>query len=111
MWTSTKNRFNDSDICGILLCIDDVNRLKTVKLDGCVIITGSGLKPLMSSTMLEQIDLDGSATKVTNSLFFKLSVIPILTSINVTSLADPQGTYSCQKRFVSDQAPLGYIFV
>ena len=51
------NRLTDDDIGGALVCIDAVNRLKKLKLTGCVNIKGTGLKPLRGSTVLEQMDL------------------------------------------------------
>jgi hypothetical protein len=54
---SLANRLTDDDIGAALVCIDAVNRLKKLKLTGCVNIKGTGLKPLRGSTVLEQIDL------------------------------------------------------
>ncbi len=80
-------KLSDDDIRGVLICIDGVNRLHTIRLDGCVNITGSGLDPLMGSTMLRTIDL--SLTKLDSVSYWieptpKLSeesIIPILRSI------------------------------
>ncbi|KAL7537536.1 hypothetical protein ACHAXR_007895 [Thalassiosira sp. AJA248-18] len=44
-------------MCGVLACIDAGNHLQTLKLAGCVNITGRGLEPLRGSLVLEQIDL------------------------------------------------------
>ena len=50
-------RLTDDDISSVLLCIDAVNKLKTLKLTNCLQITGTCLEPLRGSTMIEQIDL------------------------------------------------------
>ena len=50
-------RLSDRDIKAVLLSIDAVNKLKTLKLTNCIKITGAGLEPLRGSTMIEQIDL------------------------------------------------------
>lgn len=47
------NKLTDDDIGGALICIDAVNRLKSLKLTGCVNIKGTGLKPLKGSKVLE----------------------------------------------------------
>jgi len=47
----------DEDIEKVLICIDAVNRLKTLKLTNCIHITGAGLEPLRGSVIIEQIDL------------------------------------------------------
>ncbi|KAL7537395.1 hypothetical protein ACHAXR_008867, partial [Thalassiosira sp. AJA248-18] len=54
---SLASRLTDDDIRGVLACINASNRLKTLKLAGCVNITGRGLEPLRGSVVLEQIDL------------------------------------------------------
>ena len=55
------------DICGcsltddcirwVLLAIDGVNKIKSLKFTNCTEITGIGLQPLTGSTVLERIDL------------------------------------------------------
>eukprot|EP00984_Skeletonema_dohrnii_P007875 scaffold2901_cov91-Skeletonema_dohrnii-CCMP3373.AAC.19 len=50
-------KLSDGDICAVLICIDAVNRLKTLKLTNCINISGAGLEPLRGSTIIEQIDL------------------------------------------------------
>ena len=79
-------KLSDDDIRGVLICIDGVHRLHTIRLCGCVSITGSGLDPLMGSTMLRTIDL--SLVTRTESpeiepepALSEASVIPILKSI------------------------------
>ena len=47
----------DSDIEGVLLCIDAVNNVKRLKLTNCIKITGTCLEPLRGSAVIEQIDL------------------------------------------------------
>ncbi len=79
-------KLSDDDIRGVLICIDGVYRLHSIRLCGCVSITGSGLDPLMGSTMLRTIDL--SLVTRTESpeiepepALSEASVIPILKSI------------------------------
>ena len=50
-------RLSDKDISAVLMCIDAVNNLKTLKLTNCLGITGACLEPLRESTMIQQIDL------------------------------------------------------
>jgi hypothetical protein len=47
----------DEDIRWILLATDGVDKIKSLKFTNCIGITGSGLQPLMGSTVLERIDL------------------------------------------------------
>jgi len=47
----------DDDIRWVLQAIDGVTKIKSLKLTNCIGITGSGLQPLMGSTVLERIDL------------------------------------------------------
>ena len=47
----------DDDVRWILLAIDAVNNVKSLKVTNCVGITGAGLEPLRGSTVLERIDL------------------------------------------------------
>ncbi|KAL7536281.1 hypothetical protein ACHAXR_007041 [Thalassiosira sp. AJA248-18] len=53
----TCKKLMDDDIGAILTIIDAVNNVKTLKLAGCVNITGVGLAPLRGSTVLKHIDL------------------------------------------------------
>ena len=50
-------KLSDDDITAILLRIDAINNLKTLKLTNCINISGIGLKPLRRSMIIEQIDL------------------------------------------------------
>ena len=50
-------RLSDFDIRGFLLCIDAVNKVKSLRLTNCVGIIGTGLEPLRGSLLLERIDL------------------------------------------------------
>lgn len=54
---SLASKLTDDDVAAFLVCVDAINRLKRLKLAGCVNITGSGLEPLRGSEVLEQIDL------------------------------------------------------
>lgn len=84
--SSLAERLTDDDIGGMLVCIDGVNRLKSLKLTGCVSITGHGLKPLRGSTVIEQIDLSlvgkhECPNILTDPLISESAVLPILDSI------------------------------
>lgn len=54
---SLAKKLTDDDVSAVLICIDAANNLKTLKLAGCVNITGHGLEPLRGSLSLKQIDL------------------------------------------------------
>ena len=47
----------DEDVNGVLLSIDAVNNLKTLRLTNLLNISGIGLEPLRGSTIIEKIDL------------------------------------------------------
>ncbi len=68
-------KLTDDDIRGVLLSVDAVNRLKRLMLTGCINVTGAGLEPLRSSSVIEQIDL--SAMETSDSDY----ILPILNSI------------------------------
>ena len=48
---------SDDDIRWVLLAIDGVTKIKSLKVTNCVEITGVGLQPLVGSIVLERIDL------------------------------------------------------
>ena len=50
-------KLTDDDVRNILLSIDAVNNLRTLRLTNLLNITGMGLEPLRGSTMIEKIDL------------------------------------------------------
>lgn len=50
-------KLTDADVGAVLTCVDARNNLKSLKLAGCVNITGAGLSSLWGSTVLELIDL------------------------------------------------------
>ena len=50
-------RLTDDDVKGVLLSIDAINNLKTLRLTNLLYISGMGLEPLRESTMIEKIDL------------------------------------------------------
>ena len=54
------SKLTDDDMADILLSIDAVNTLKTLKIIGCVEISGVGLEPLRGSSVLQQLDLSTS---------------------------------------------------
>ncbi|KAL7535343.1 hypothetical protein ACHAWF_005140 [Thalassiosira exigua] len=75
-------KLSDDDIHNILTKIDSLNKLKTLKLSGCIGITGSGLVPLTGSGMIDVIDLvvwDGESD--TSPSLSGDAVIPIISSI------------------------------
>ncbi|KAL3781192.1 hypothetical protein ACHAW5_007004 [Stephanodiscus triporus] len=79
-------RLSDDDVFGVLTCIDGANVLRTLKLTGCVGLTGSGLEPLRGSTALEQIDLSlsrrhGRPAIATEPSLSEGCVLPILDSV------------------------------
>ena len=51
------SRLNGDGLRIILLSIDAANNLKQLKLTNCLAVTGSGLKPLRGSTVLELLDV------------------------------------------------------
>eukprot|EP00581_Thalassiosira_minuscula_P015855 CAMPEP_0183716136 /NCGR_PEP_ID=MMETSP0737-20130205/10146_1 /TAXON_ID=385413 /ORGANISM="Thalassiosira miniscula, Strain CCMP1093" /LENGTH=333 /DNA_ID=CAMNT_0025945353 /DNA_START=1090 /DNA_END=2088 /DNA_ORIENTATION=+ len=54
---SVESKLTDGDICGILVCIDAKNNLKSFELPRCVSVRGIGLAPLRNSVVLEYINL------------------------------------------------------
>ena len=104
-------KLSDDDIRGVLICIDGVHRLQTISLCGCVGLTGSGLDPLMGSTVLRSIDL--SLVKRTENPVHapypnlsRESVIPIFKSI-----IDAPGSSLKYVLipYISDISSLGYV--
>ena len=79
-------KLSDDDVHSILAHIDAINKLKTLKLTGCVNITGSGLAPLGGSVVLKEIDLSlvgqhDSQVIVPEPKISEEVVLPILNSI------------------------------
>jgi len=79
-------KLTDDHITTILTRIDSSNNLKTLKLAGCVNITGSCLQVIQSSAVLELLDLSlvgkhESPILDTEPLLSESIVIPILDSI------------------------------
>ena len=50
-------KLSDDDLAAMLVCINAVSNIKTLRLTGCVCINGRGLAPLMGSVVLKEIDL------------------------------------------------------
>ncbi len=50
-------KLTDDHISDVLLSVNAANRVKRLRLTGCVNITGAGLEPLRGSLVIEQIDL------------------------------------------------------
>jgi len=80
-------RLKEDDLSGVLACINAKKNLKTLKIRGCVNITGWGLQALSCSVVLRDIDLTQDITsngKEDASFSEKLSedvVLPILDNI------------------------------
>ena len=80
-------RLADEDLAASLKVIDAWNEVKTLRLTGCVNITGTGLLPLMGSTTIEVIDLsltckgDNPRMKAQHPKISFDLVLPILESI------------------------------
>ena len=79
-------KLTDDDVKGVLLSIDAINNLKTLRLTNCTNITGIGLEPLRGSTMIEKIDLSLVGDNQTPELspappISCTEVLPILDSI------------------------------
>ena len=79
-------KLTDDHITTILNCISASNNLKTLKLAGCVNITGSCLEVIRSSAVLELLDLSlvgkhESPILDTEPLLSESAVIPILDHI------------------------------
>lgn len=84
---------NDKDMHAVLICIDAVKRLESLKLSTCIKLKGSGLKPLRGSIVLKELELvtpydppsyDPCAPAISPEITYRYqaqSVIPILTSI------------------------------
>lgn len=50
-------RLTDGDIAGVLICIDGVNNVKTMRLPSCINVTGSFWRVLHGSRVLETVDV------------------------------------------------------
>jgi hypothetical protein len=60
-------KLTDDDIRDILIRVNAVNRVKRLRLAGCINITGAGLEPLRGSSVIEQIVLVSWETKSAQS--------------------------------------------
>ncbi|KAL9190136.1 hypothetical protein ACHAXT_007347 [Thalassiosira profunda] len=88
-------KLTDDDVAGLLSCIDAATQLRSLKLTGCVNITGRGLQPLAHSTALQRLDLSlkrqcerpsrskyaRKASAVLKGNLSKAAVIPVLESL------------------------------
>ncbi|KAL7523397.1 hypothetical protein ACHAXR_000159, partial [Thalassiosira sp. AJA248-18] len=54
---SARAKLTDGEIGGVFVCIGAVDNLKSLKLTHCFGVSGTGLRPLCSSVVLERIDL------------------------------------------------------
>ena len=77
-------KLSDDDVKGVLLSIDAVNHLKTLRLTNLLNITGIGLEPLRGSTMIEKIDL----SLVGNNQSPDLDPAPPISCIDVLPILD-----------------------
>ena len=67
-----------------MVCIDAVNNVKSLKLTGCVGVSGSGLVPIRMSTVIERIDISLVSiivSKVDKTNLSEDIVLPILRSV------------------------------
>jgi hypothetical protein len=81
-----QSRLTDDDLNSVLCSIDAPNTLRTLKLTGCINITGRGLGVLRGAVNLRQIDLSlagqhESPILVTEPTLSQAIVVPILNSI------------------------------
>ena len=84
--SSLAKRLTDDDIAGVLACVNSIHKVKTLKLTGCVNITGRGLEPLRGSAVLQQLDLSlvgkfEDPKLIIPPLLLERDVIPILDSL------------------------------
>ena len=79
---SLRMKLTDGDIAGVLTCLDAVNRLKTLRLSGCIKIRGDGLVPLCGSLVLNNVDLSIVPIEKGSTPMLSIdAVLPILESI------------------------------
>ena len=95
----TASKLTDDDLAKILNLTNAKDALKILKLTGCAGIVGSGLKPLMNSTTLEEIDLrlihennKFSELRVSKAMLDEATLVPILLSMLPPNLPGPAGT-------------------
>ena len=108
------SKLSDDDLRRVLVSIDAVNRLVSLKLTGCVNITGSGLMPLMSSTVLVQIDLSilrgNTSVQSSEPQLDEQLVIPILNSI-IDAEGNSLSHVQLPKKFRSTPSPIVDSFI
>jgi len=79
-------KLSDDDLAAMLVCINAVSSIKTLRLTGCVSINGQGLAPLRGSVVLKEIDLSLVKKKKSPIItpapnISEKDVLPILDSI------------------------------
>jgi len=79
-------KLSDDDLAAMLVCINAVSNIKTLRLTGCVNINGQGLAPLRGSAVLKEIDLrldkkKDSPVIIPAPNISEENVLPILDSI------------------------------
>ena len=105
------SKLTDDDLGAVLLCINAANKLKSLKLTGCVNITGHGLKPLYGSTVLEQIDLSLVGQHESPNIIWsgpwmsEAAVVPILDSI-IDTAGNSLKQLQLPKHFRKNPSPL-----
>jgi len=83
---SLASKISDADLAAMLVCINAVSNIKTLRLTGCVSINGQGLAPLRGSAVLKEIDLSLVRRKKSPIItpapnILEEDVLPILDSI------------------------------
>lgn len=82
----TAAKLTDGDVGGVLKCTISLRPLRSLKLAGCINITGRGLRPLICSSSIERLDLslvgrNDEPDLDPEPLLSEKSVSPILLSI------------------------------
>ncbi|KAL7542546.1 hypothetical protein ACHAXR_011892 [Thalassiosira sp. AJA248-18] len=81
---SLARKLSDDDIAAILMCINAVDTVKSLKLDCCVNITGRGLNVLLICKIRGSVYIllpDGTTEETDPVLISEETVLPILDSI------------------------------
>ena len=105
-------KLTDDHISKILSCIDNAsNNLRTLKLAGCVNITGSCLEVIRSSSVLVELDLSlvrmhESPVLDTEPLLSESIVIPILDDIIDSGSSSSLKLLHLPKKFRMNQSPM-----
>lgn len=79
-------KLSDYDLAAILVCINAVSNIKTLRLTGCISINGQGLAPLRGSVVLKEIDL--SLVKKKKSPIITITPAPNISEKYVLPILD-----------------------